>query len=310
MASGGCARRLKGQPPQREKAKPGRCGIIGKMNARTLLMAALAAAAPVLAQQQTMPPQYVIGVDLAQPKPECPVFVRHVDPLGPAAKGGLKTGDAIVAIDGVAIQSLADMAKVTRDKPRRVRIEVARGGAKYAYDVDREPFADALERQHRRLAPNGAQVPADMNDAEIERIRNFDPARVVDAVFPNGFPADPNTYFGGFQVLRLQMPDEVMVGQMVDGPATHEGLHMGDIILAVNGAEIKGLSAPQLARLFTSDKPARLRVRVRRLDVERVFDFPLWKTADILQVNQLQIVQGQPIPAGVGAKDAACFLEK
>jgi predicted metalloprotease with PDZ domain len=275
-----------------------------------LLAAAVAAVAlPLGAQRQTLPPQYVIGVDLAQPKPDCPVFVRHVDPEGPAAKAGVKTGDAVVAIDGVPIQTLADMAKVTRDKPRRVRMEVARSGGKYAYDVDREPFADALERQHRKLAPNGVPVPADMTDAEIERVRNFDPARVVDAVFPNGFPADPEDYFGGFQVLLVQMPDEVLVGPMSDGPATHAGLHLGDVILAVNGAEVKGLTAPQLAQLFTGKRPGRMRVRVRRLDTERLFEFPLWKTSDILAVNQLQVVRGALVPLGVGEKDLACFLE-
>jgi len=260
------------------------------------------------AQQQTMPPQYVIGVDLAQPKPDCPVFVRRVDPHGPAAKAGLKTGDAVVAIDGVPIQTLADMAKVTRDKPRRVRIEVARGGGKYAYDVDREPLADQLERQGRKLAPNGAMVPADMSEAEIERVRNFDPARVADAVFANGFPADPASYFGGFQVLLVQKPDEVLVGPMPDGPATHAGVHLGDVILAVNGAEVKGLSAPQLAQLLTSSKPGKMRLRVRRLDVERLFEFPLWKTSDILAVNQLQLVQGRVIPKGIAEKDLPCFL--
>lgn len=266
-------------------------------------------ALPLGAQQQTLPPQYVIGVDLAQPKPDCPVFVRHVDPEGPAAKAGLKTGDAIVAIDGVAIRALGDMAKVTRDKPRRVRMEVTRGGGKYAYDVDREPFADALERQHRKLAPNGVPVPADMTDAEIERVRNFDPARVVDAVFPNGFPTDTERYFGGFQALLVQLPDEVLVGPMSDGPATHAGVHLGDVILAVNGTEVKGLTSAQLAQLLTSDKPGKMRLRVRRLDTERLFEFPLWRTSDILAVNQLQLVRGQPVPLGIGEKDLGCFLD-
>ena len=266
-------------------------------------------ALPLCAQQQ-MPPQYVIGVDLAQPKQGCPVFVRRVDPQGPAAKAGVKPGDAVVTIDGVPIESLADMQKVTRDKPRRVRIEVARAGGKYAYDVEREPLADQLERQGRKVAPNGAQVPADMSDAEIDRIRNFDPARVKDVVFPNGLPEDPATYFGGFQVMLVQMPEEVMVGPMDDGPATHAGVHLGDIIVAVNGTEVKGLTAAQLMPLFTSAKPGRMRLRVRRLEVERVFEFPLWKTSDILAVNQLQVVRGQIVPAGVAEKDLPCFLQQ
>jgi C-terminal processing protease CtpA/Prc len=274
------------------------------------LLAAACATLPVIAQEQVQPPQFVIGIDLVHPKPGCPVFVRHVDPKGPAAKAGVRTGDAVVGIDGVPIVSLADMAKVTRDKPRRVRIEVARGGSKYAYDVDREPLADELERENRKLAPNGAQVPADMTDAEIERVRNFDPARVVDAVFANGFPADTNLYSGGFQVLLLQKPEEVMVGQIVDGPATHAGLHLGDVILAINGKDVKGMSAPQLAQLLTTAQTANMKLHVRRIDRELDFDFPLWKTSDVLAVNQLQIVNGEAIPAGISGKDAACFAQE
>lgn len=275
-----------------------------------LRLALLLATVPLLAQQEAMPPQYVIGVDLVQPKEGCPVFVRRVDPLGPAGKAGLKPGDTVVAIDGVPIQSMADMQKVTQNKPRRVRIEVARTAGKYAYDVDREPIADALERQGRKLAPNGAPVPADMSNAEIERIRNFDPARVTGAVFANGYPEDQATYFGGFQVLLLQMPDEVMVGAMVDGPATHAGLHLGDIILAVNGAEVKGRNAPQLAQLLTSAKPGHMRLRIRRIEHEKIIEFPLWKSSDVLAVNQLQILKGQVAPLGITEKNLPCFREQ
>ena len=263
----------------------------------------------LLAPAQQSPPAYIIGVDFVDPSPDCPVFIAHVVAGGPADKAGLKPGDAIVSIDGVTIQTLADMRKLSSDKPKPVRVEVMRADGKHAYDVGREPYADALARQGRKLAHQGYVVPADMTDAEIERLINFDPARVIGSVFTGSYPTDPATYYPGFELLLLQSPDELMVAGMEDGPATHAGIHWGDIVLAVNGKDVKGLPAEQLERLFSSAAPAKMKLRVRRLDQEREFEFPLWKGADVLHVNQKQSVQGHIVPMGIPEKDVHCFVE-
>jgi hypothetical protein len=82
------------------------------------------------------------------------------------------------------------------------------------------------------------------------------------------------------------------------------------MILAVNGKAPKGLSVEELEKLFTSATPAKMHLRVRRLDEEREFEFPLWKAADVLKVNQKQLVQGQVLPAGIAEKDQHCFLRE
>ena len=261
-------------------------------------------AAPLLAQQ---PPEYVIGVDFMNPNPECPVFIGYVTPGTPADKAGLKAGDAIVTIDGVPIATLADMQKVQSDKAKPVRIEVGRADGKHSYDVSREAFADVLARQGRRVSADGRIVPADMSEAEVKRMLGFDPSRIAQSVFPEHYPAATTVHYGGFEVVMLQLPAELMVGAMEDGPATHAGVHTGDIILAVNGKDPKGLSAEELEKLFSSATPAKMRLRVRRLDEEREFEFPLWKAADVLKVNQKQLVQGQVMPAGIAEKDQHCF---
>jgi len=268
----------------------------------------LAASSLLLSAGAQQPPAYVIGVEFMNPKPECPVFVGYVTAGAPAEKAGLKSGDAIVSIDGIPIATLDDMRKLSSDKPKPVRIEVMRADGKHAYDVGREPFTEVLGRQGRRISSSGNVVPADMTDAEVQRMVSFDPSRVAQSAFPEHYPLDPALYYGGFEVLMLQSPADLIVGSMEDGPATHAGLHSGDVILAVNGKDPKGLAVDELEKLFSSPAPAKMRLRVKRLEEERDFEFPLWKAADVLKVNQKQLVQRQILPAGISPQDQHCFL--
>jgi len=51
--------------------------------------------------QQTALPQYRIGVELfSGTKVSCPIFVGRVYKDSPAAKGGIRPGDQLLAVDG------------------------------------------------------------------------------------------------------------------------------------------------------------------------------------------------------------------
>ncbi len=257
---------------------------------------------------QDIPPKFVIGADFAQPKADCPMFVEHLDLGGPAEKAGLKAGDALVSIDGVAIRSIDDMRKIPSDKPKAVRIEVMRADGEHSFTVGREPLADVLERSGRKAAL-GVVVPIDMTDDEVRHMLELDPTRVVGAVFyPTRYPADEQTYYGGFQMFLLKGPEEVVVGGVEDGPALHAGLRTGDTILSVNGKPVQGLSGAQLEQMFTSATPAKMHLHVKRLARELDLDFPLWKAADVLRVNQKKLVQGHIAPINVADKDLSCWM--
>src|SRR5207249_228276 len=70
-----------------------------------------------------------IGVLMSRPQDNQPPLIAEVFPNSPAASGGLKRGDRIVAVDGqdVSGQSVGDIATAIRGQPgTSVRIEVTR----------------------------------------------------------------------------------------------------------------------------------------------------------------------------------------
>ena len=102
----------------------------------------------------------------------------EVIPGGPAAAAGLQTGDQVVAVDGVPVDSFDDLRRELqkRDAGAQRRVEVLRDGARRAFTVRPEngtisvkldrvmvrlPFAEAVPRAlHDVWALNAATVGA------------------------------------------------------------------------------------------------------------------------------------------------------
>lgn len=78
------------------------------------------------------------------------VEVISLDPHGPAAQGGLKTGDLIVAINGVSVASVDDMHRFLAEWPlgRGVTLSVLRGTERLEMDV--VPVEAKIPAPHRR----------------------------------------------------------------------------------------------------------------------------------------------------------------
>ncbi len=80
----------------------------------------------LLGDGQALPPAAVLGISLDQEDGSC--RIGSLSPGGAAQKSGLRKGDVIVAIDGQACETVADLRLATWDKApgEHVRVEVRR----------------------------------------------------------------------------------------------------------------------------------------------------------------------------------------
>jgi len=92
-----------------------------------------------------------------------PPLIDQVMPGKPAAQAGLQAGDRIVAVDGSAVQSPADVAALTNAKPGvPIVFRIERGGG--AMDVELTP--EATEAGGKRIGVAGVRLRVDPAIAE------------------------------------------------------------------------------------------------------------------------------------------------
>ena len=93
------------------------------------------------------------------------VLIRHVVAGQPADKGGVKTDDVILAVDGAQIEGPRDLQRIISTTPvgRAVKLYVMRGGKETELEVTVGLYEAAAARpQPRRapVAPHGPEGPA------------------------------------------------------------------------------------------------------------------------------------------------------
>jgi regulator of sigma E protease len=99
-------------------------------------------------------PMAMLGLkqDLGQP------MVDQVLPGKPAERGGLRAGDRIVSIDGVAVRSPSDVAALTNERPGQPMVfRYARGGA----EADATLTPEATDSNGRRIGVVGLRLRVD-----------------------------------------------------------------------------------------------------------------------------------------------------
>ena len=161
-------------------------------------------------------------------------LVAEVDPSGAAARAGIKSGDVILAVNGVAIQHAEELPRnVARNPPgAQIKVTVARGKQRREVTATLDALVDVENASARpgRSAPPPKSQPADKLGLQVSDARA-----------------------GGVRV------DEIAAGRMRE-------LEPGDVIMELNGAPIPNVEGLRAAMAkLKPGSTALLKVRRGRL---------------------------------------------
>lgn len=162
-------------------------------------------------------------------QPGSGVLVREVLPGGPAARGGLQSGDRITTIGGRAVTRLADMQTLLKDQPVGAQLEfqIDRGGNVSAKQIT----LGVRPPQSQRPFQTFGYIP-----------------QGTTAAMPTGAPPGGRL---GVRTLPLNEADRQRLGVTAaagarvvavtpDGPAERAGLPVDAVITAVDGRPVRG----------------------------------------------------------------------
>lgn len=140
-------------------------------------------------------------------------FLGHVFTDGPGAKGGLRSGDLVTAIDGKPIANLDQLVRVVADLPvgKSVVFTVLRGAKSLQLKVVIEERKEAVAADYSKLWPG----------VEIAALSADEAAKLS---IPKGVK--------GFKVISV----------IARSPASAASLRLGDVITEVNGTALKDAS--------------------------------------------------------------------
>jgi serine protease Do len=151
------------------------------------------------------------AIGLAKPQG---ALVTNVDPDGPAAKAGVEAGDVVLRFDGRPIESQSDLPRIVGGtKPgAKVSMSVWRKGSPRDLQVTVVEMAQEQQTARRGETPPRGAAPANALGLTVSDV-----------------PAD--------KLKELKLKAAVQV-DAVDGPAASAGLRAGDLILALNNADV------------------------------------------------------------------------
>ncbi|MGF1546110.1 MAG: DegQ family serine endoprotease [Thiotrichales bacterium] len=144
-------------------------------------------------------------------------LVADVNPDGPARQGGLKAGDIIVAIDGSAVESSADLPPlVGATRPGTpITLRVIREGAEQALRV----IAGTLPNAEETVIADASGASG--SDALGLAVAELTPTQREELDVPSG---------------------GVLVMEVAPGPARDAGVRRGDVLLRLNGTDLRSVA--------------------------------------------------------------------
>jgi len=143
-------------------------------------------------------------------------LVGQVIEDGPAAKGGVKTGDVILSVDGRPVERSTQLPSVVSAiKPgTNAKLEVWRDGAIKMLTVKVDEFPEEV----RKVSNDNVEAPAKADKLGL-------------SVRPLG--ADER---------RSADTEGYLLVEDVTGPAAQAGVRPGDVILGINGKPVKSIA--------------------------------------------------------------------
>jgi C-terminal processing protease CtpA/Prc len=242
----------------------------------------------------------------------CPVLVTGIYAGSPAELAGVRSGDVLVAVGGVRVPTFDEAVKLLHTEAETpVSLQMMRGERPYTATVGREKLSTLLEKSGNKILESGMIVPLDATETEMKNKMKALLARerLVDRVFPTHYPKNEKIYYAGFEVLILKNPSQVVVLGIEDGPASRAGVHWGDTILSVNGVDPRNEAVAELEKLFSSEKPATMTLKIERGGMIKTYVFELAQATQVLRDNWAQLVHGRPLPVGIPEKYLHCFFD-
>jgi C-terminal processing protease CtpA/Prc len=173
------------------------------------------------------------------------VWVESVLPNFSAHRAGLFPGDQLLEVNGKStsglnIQQIRDLL-FKPDEQRQLDLEVDRAGSTVRLELETQKWKEFQESNFNQPVPR--------------------------AVPPSG-----DEYILGIFALHAEKPREAIVAQIdYPSPAFDAGLHVGDLLRAINGIRIKRLDRQELSQLLTPTTSTRIVLEVSRLKRKMTF---------------------------------------
>lgn len=275
------------------------------------LMVVLDRMPPQLPEFAVAPTPYVVGIALTRPKNDCPFFVWRVELESPADKAGIIAGERLLAVDGKRLYQLnlqQTLELLRSDKPGTVALKLWRRGKEYEVVLPRERYSSILSRRGLKQIGN-LIFPLDASEAETDRMLRLttEEERLVAHPFPSHYPSNPDLFHGGFALLIFRSPREVFATGVENGPASRAGLRQGDRIVSVNGANLAQKTPQETEAMFSGSRSELIHLEIDRGGIIKTIEYRTERAAAILKQNQLRMVNGQVVPAGLADEDIKCF---